>query len=209
MKVMTRSRTLVLTAALVALSMPALAQTTPRPAQTQPGATAAPAAAGITPPPGYVIGPDDVIEVIFWKDEQSSSKDVPVRPDGKVSLTLLNEMQAAGKTPEQFRLDVTKAAEKYLTDPVVSVNIKQINSRRVYITGMVAKPAAYGLGQPMTVLQLISLAGGLQEYAKSKEITIIRNGVATPFRFNYEDVRKGKNLKQNIELQPGDQVIVP
>jgi polysaccharide export outer membrane protein len=166
----------------------------------------------LTPPPGYVIGPDDIMDVIFYKDEASSSKDVPVRPDGKVSLTLLNEMDAAGKTPEEFRLEVTKAAAKYITDPVVSVNIKQINSRRAYISGQIAKSGAYPLGQPLTVSQLIAMAGGLQEYADEKKIIIVRtgkDGKPTHFRFNYKDFTKGKNLEQDIELMPGDRIIVP
>lgn len=201
---------LVFSAALLGAALPASAQATNADASAPP--PEASAVTGVAQPPGYVIGPDDVIEVIFWKDEQSSSKDVPVRPDGKVSLTLLNEMQAAGLTPEQFRQAVTKAATKYITDPVVSVNIKAINSRRVFITGMVAKPSAYALGQPTTVLQLISMAGGLQEYANKKNITIIRtgkDGETTAYRFNYEDFRKGRNLEQDILLVPGDRVIVP
>ena len=201
-----------LAAALLCITLPVAAQTPSAAPAGAADAAAITASQGVTPPAGYVIGPDDVIEVVFWKDEASSSKDVPVRPDGKVSLTLLNEMHAAGLTPEQFRLEVTKAAEKYLTDPVVSVNIKAINSRRVYISGMIAKPGAYPLGQPITVMQLISLAGGLQEYADDKKILIVRtgkDGKSTPFRFNHRDFLKGKNLDQDIELLPGDRVVVP
>jgi polysaccharide export outer membrane protein len=199
----------------ITIASPAWAQSAagPVPANTAPtAATAAATAQPLTPPAGYVIGPDDVIEVIFYKDEQSSSKDVPVRPDGKVSLTLLNEMHAAGLTPEQFRLEVTKAAAKYITDPVVSVNIKQINSRRVYISGMIAKPGAYPLGQPLTISQLIATAGGVHEYADKKKIIIVRTGAdgnPTSFRFNWDDFEKGKNLKQDIELKPGDRIVVP
>ena len=196
------------------VALPAYAQTgAPSGAPpAAPAAAAQPATSGVTPPPGYVIGPDDVLDVIFWKDEQSSSKDVPVRPDGKVSLTVLNEMHAAGLTPEQFRAEVIKEAGKYFTDPTVSVNIKAINSRRVYITGQVTKPNAYALGQPLTVSQLIAMAGGLQEYTKGKGILIVRtnaDGNTTSFKFNYDEFRRAKNLKQDIQLMPGDRIIVP
>jgi polysaccharide export outer membrane protein len=115
-------------------------------------------------------------------------------------------------TPEQFRAEVEKAALKFFPDPFVSVSVKQINSRRVYISGNVMKSAAYPLGQPVTVMQLIAMAGGLQEYAKAKEILIVRtlaDGTEKSFKFNYDEFRKGKNLKQDIQLMPGDRVIVP
>jgi polysaccharide export outer membrane protein len=222
-------RTAVTVSSILLAGLPAYAQTGARPiappaappaaspvaSPVQAPATAATpaagtsAASGVTPPPGYVIGPDDVLDVNIREDKDSSSKDVPVGPDGKVHLTLLNELQAAGLTPEQFRVEVVKAATKYFTDPTVSISVKQINSRRVYISGNIAKAGAYPLGQPITVFQLISMAGGLQEYAKGKAIIIVRDGKDTPFHFNYDEFQKGKNLKQDIQLMPGDRVIVP
>jgi polysaccharide biosynthesis/export protein len=178
------------------------------------GATSAPA--GVRPtvaaptPPDYVIGPDDVLTVVFWRDKDLTT-DATVRPDGKISLPLINEIQAAGLTPEEFRVQVAAAAAKYVADPTVSVVVKAINSRKVFITGQVSKPGQYALAGPTTVLQLIALAGGLQEFADSKNITIVRveNGRPMPYRFNYREVSNRKNLKQNIELKPGDTIVVP
>lgn len=165
---------------------------------------------GVTPPPDYVIGPDDILTIVFWRDKDMSNE-VAVRPDGKISLPLLNDVQAAGLTPEQLRLQVTAAASKLIEDPTVTVVVKTINSRKVFITGQVNKQGPYPLAGPTTVLQLISMAGGVLEYADAKNITILRNegGKQVTFKFNYKDVSKGKNLKQNIELKPGDTIIVP
>ena len=161
-------------------------------------------------PTGYVIGPDDVLDVIFWRDKDMSAEAI-VRPDGKITLPLINDVQAAGLTPEQLRDQLQQAATKYVEDPTVSVVVKTINSRKVFITGSVSKPGAYVLPPSTTVVQLIAMAGGLLEFADSKNITIIRNenGKPTAYRFNYKDVLKHKNLKQNIELKPGDTIVVP
>ena len=177
------------------------------------GAKAAPAPAlpaGMTPPPGYVIGPDDQLSVVYWR-EKDMSADVVVRPDGLISLPLLNDVQASGLTPEQLRASITKGATKFVEEPTVSVVVKAINSRRVFITGQVGKPGPYPLGAPTTVLQLITIAGGVAEYADKGKIIVLRNenGKQTTFKFNYADVTKGKNLAQNIELKPGDTVVVP
>jgi polysaccharide biosynthesis/export protein len=175
---------------------------------TPPAAAAAPA--GITPPQDYIIGADDQLTIMFWR-EKDMSAEVVVRPDGKITLPLLNEVMAAGLTPEQLRLKVTDEAKRYVEEPNATVVVRQINSRKVFITGQVGKGGPYPLGSSMTVLQLISMAGGLNEYAKSSKISIMRteNGKQVRFPFNYKDVIEGKNLKQNIELKPGDTVIVP
>jgi polysaccharide export outer membrane protein len=156
----------------------------------------------------YVIGPADVLSVIFWRDEQLSGQ-VLVRPDGKISIPLLDDVQAAGFTPEQLRDHLTVEAQRFVTDPKVTVVVEQINSRRVYITGLVANPGMYPLTQSMTVLQLIATAGGLQDFAKSQEIRVLRveQGGKASLRFNYDNASKGEDL--DIELQPGDTVIVP
>jgi len=168
------------------------------------------APAGIVPPADYVIGPDDVLTVVFWREKEMSGE-VAVRPDGKISLPLLNDVHAAGLTPEQLRLALTEAAGKLVEEPTVSVVVKTINSRKVFVTGQVNKPGPYPLSGPTTVLQQIATAGGLLEYAKSSKILIMRteNGPPVSFKFNYKDVSQGKNLKQNIELKPGDTIIVP
>lgn len=177
-----------------------------------PSSASAPATApaGATLPPGYVIGPDDVLTVVFWR-EKDMSAEVTVRPDGKISLPLLNDIDAAGITPEQLRLNLEKAAGKLMSEPNASVSVKTINSRKVYITGNVMKPGTFPLTGEMTVLQVIALAGGLQEYADSKNIVILRkvDGREQSFKFNYKDVTKQKHPEQNIALKPGDTVIVP
>jgi polysaccharide export outer membrane protein len=164
----------------------------------------------VTPPPGYLIGTDDVLSIVFWKDKDMTT-DVSVRPDGKIALSLINEVTAAGLTPDQLRERLTEESKKYMEDANISVVVKQINSRKVYITGQVAKQGPYPLSAPTTVVQLISLAGGLAEFADSKNIVVIRteNGRQVAHKVNYKDVIAGKKLTQNIELKPGDTVLVP
>jgi polysaccharide export outer membrane protein len=173
----------------------------------------APAPPAVVPPPGYVIGPDDVLTISLWKDTTVNG-DVVVRPDGKISFAFLNEIQAAGLTPEQLRAVLTTAFSTYQQDPTVTLVVKQINSRKVYITGEVGRAGTYPLTEHMTVLNLISVAGGLSPYAHKDNISVLRvvNGVTVRIaKVNYEDITDGKTtaLRQNIELQPGDQVIVP
>jgi len=187
-------------------AVPATGKTvvTPAPAQAQ-----APAP-GVQPPPDYVIGPDDVLDIVFWREKDMSSQ-VSVRPDGKISLPLLNDIQAAGLTPPQLRDRLTEAAKQYVEDPSVTVVVRQINSRRVFITGQVQKPGTYALTAPITVLQLIAMSGGVAEYADTKKIVVMRTegGKQVSYPFNYKDVIARKNLRQNIDLKPGDTVIVP
>jgi polysaccharide export outer membrane protein len=161
-------------------------------------------------PVGYVIGPADVLSIVFWKDKELSA-DVTVRPDGKISLPLLNEVDAAGATPEQLRAKLIELADKFLEEPNATVVVKEIHSRSVFITGNVAKPATYPLNNEMTVLQLIAVAGGILEYADAKHIVVIRteNGRQQYHKFNYKDVVSQKYTVQNISLQPGDTVVVP
>jgi polysaccharide export outer membrane protein len=137
--------------------------------------------------------------------------DVVVRPDGMVTLPLVSDVRAVGLTPEQLRDQITTAVAKYVAEPSVTVVVKQINSRKVFITGQIAKPGQYALISPTTVLQLIATAGGVAEYADVKNIRILRteNGRQMSIRFNYEDVTKGNSLTQNIELKPGDVITVP
>jgi polysaccharide biosynthesis/export protein len=173
-------------------------------------ASAGAASSNATLPADYVIGPDDVLSIVYWRDKDMTG-DVAVRPDGNISLPLLNDVHAAGLTPTQLRDRLVEASKKYIEDPSVTVVVKQMNSRKVFITGEVAKPGPYPLTGPTTVLQLISIAGGLRDYAESKKIIVVRNenGKQTTLPFNYKDVVSRKNLKQNIELKPGDTVIVP
>jgi polysaccharide export outer membrane protein len=174
------------------------------------GAAANDSAASVALPPGYVIGTDDVLSILFWNEKEMSAE-VTVRPDGKVSLPLLNDVHAAGLTPANLREVILDAARKYVADPNPTVIVKTINSRKVFITGQVEKPGPYPLNSSTTVLQLLAMAGGVKEFARSKNITVLRTEGSQQlvFRFNYQDVQFGKNLQQNIELRPGDTVVVP
>ena len=165
---------------------------------------------GIAPPGDYVVGPDDVLGVLFWRDP-SLSGDVVVRPDGKITLPLLNEVDAAGLSTEALRKRLTETAGRFLDNPNITVVVRQINSRKVFITGEIAGPGTYPLSSSMTVMQLIATAGGLREYAKKDKIVIMRfeNGEDTLYRFNYKHIIEGKDVLQNIRLKPGDTVIVP
>ncbi len=199
-------------AATLVVPVVAAAQT-PSGQAARPAGQAAAATApdqGVTPPADYVIGPDDVLAVLFWR-EKDLSAEVVVRPDGMITLPLVNDVQAAGLTPDQLRDRVQEAASKFVEDPNATVVVKQINSRRFFVTGMVNKPGPYPLTGPTTALQAIATAGGLLEFAKQDRIVIMRNegGKTTTFKFNYKDIARGRNLQQNIELKPGDTIIVP
>jgi polysaccharide export outer membrane protein len=166
--------------------------------------------AGIVPSPDYVIGPEDVLSVVFWRDKDMSLE-VAVRPDGKITLPLLNDIQAAGLTPAQLSDRLVDGAKQFIEDPNVTVIVRQINSRRVFVTGEVNKPGPYPLMGPTTVLQILATAGGVREYADSKHIVVLRNdsGRTTMFRFNYNNAAKPQGVKENIELKPGDTIVVP
>ena len=166
--------------------------------------------AGVALPAGYVIGAEDVLSIVFWRDKDMSA-DVVVRPDGRISLPLINDVQAAGHTPDSLRAVLIKVAAKFVQEPNATVVVKEIHSRKIYVTGMVLKGGTFPLVGDMTVMQAIALAGGLQEYADAKNIVIIRKegGNERYFKFNYKDVVKQKNVGQNIPLKPGDTVVVP
>jgi polysaccharide biosynthesis/export protein len=185
--------------------------TAAQPASAQPTAVpTAPVTPAIKPPADYVIGVDDALEIGYWQDKEMSAA-VTVRPDGYISLPLLNDVKAAGLTPEELRVAVAKAATSFVEDPTVSIVVKAINSRKVFITGQVAKPGPYLLTDTTSVLQMIATAGGVAEYAKKDKITIVRreNGKEVVHKFNYKDVSKGKAMAQNITLKPGDTIVVP
>lgn len=160
--------------------------------------------------PDYKIGPQDMVRVDVWK-EPDISRTVPVRPDGKISLPLLNDVQAAGLTSVQLAGVIRDGLTKYITSPQVTVTIMEINSRRVYCTGEVMKPGAMPLLPNMTALQAISSCGGFTQFARIKNIYILRveDGKQVQHPFNYRDVVKGKKPEDNIVLQPGDVIVVP
>jgi polysaccharide export outer membrane protein len=159
----------------------------------------------------YKIGPQDVLRVDVWKEPDISRTTIPVRPDGKISLPLLNDVQAAGLTTMQLAGVIREGLTKYITSPQVTVTVTEINSRRVYCNGEVLKPGALLLLPNMTALQAISSCGGFTQFAKLKGIYILRNenGKQKQYPFNYKDVIKGKKPEDNILLQPGDVIVVP
>jgi len=189
--------------ALGAAVTPALAQTPAnRPASEN-------SVAAVAVSPDYVIGPEDQLSIVFFQNHDMSA-DVVVRPDGKISLPLINEITASGLTPEQLREQIRTGAKRFIQEPNPTVVVKQINSRKVFITGSVEKPGTYPLNGPTTIIQLIAAAGGLKEYADSKNIAIVRSDSGRPasLTFNYQEFLAHKNLEQNVRLQPGDTVIV-
>ena len=158
----------------------------------------------------YVIGPADVLDVMVWK-EPDISRSIPVRPDGKISLPLLNDVQAAGLEPMQLQAVITEGLRKFISGPQVTVVVMQINSRRVYVVGEVARPGAFPMLPNMTVLQALSTAGGFSQFAKLSAIYVLRteNGRQVTLPFNYKEVVRGGRPEQNITLKPGDTVVVP
>ena len=163
-----------------------------------------------TQDPNYVIGSQDMLDISVWR-EPDFSRTVPVRPDGKISLPLLNDMQAAGLTPSQLAAELTTSLNKFVTNPQVTIMVTQINSQRFYVLGEAARPGAYTLIPDMTILQALSNAGGFTTYANSKKIYLLRqeNGKQQKLLFNYKDVIAGKRSEQNIALKNGDTIVVP
>ncbi|MCI0353863.1 MAG: polysaccharide biosynthesis/export family protein [Acidobacteria bacterium] len=160
--------------------------------------------------PDYLIGAQDVINVNVWKEPELSML-VPVRPDGNISLPLIHDVRAQGQTPMQLAAHITARLKQYLAEPRVTVIVSQINSRRFYVLGEVARPGAFPLLPNMTVLQALSTAGGIRDFANPSKIYVLRtdNGAARKFPFNYKDVISGKRVEQDIELKPSDTVVVP
>jgi len=156
----------------------------------------------------YKIGPQDVLRVDVWK-ETDISRAVPVRPDGKISLPLLNDVQAAGLTAMELANNITEGLKKFINNPQVTVTVTEINSRRVYVTGEVTKPGAYSLLPNMTALQALTSASGFTQFANPKKIYVLRNenGKQVKHPFNYKAVLDGK--QDDIPLQPGDTIVVP
>lgn len=163
-----------------------------------------------TQDPNYIIGPDDEVNVSVWH-EADISRSVPVRPDGKISLPLVNDVQAAGLTPMQLGAEITERLKKFIADPQVTIIITRVNSQRIFLLGEVSRAGAYPLLPNMTVLAALSSAGGLTPFAKQSKIHILRieNGKQTTIPFNYKQVISGQHPEQNIELKAGDTIVVP
>jgi polysaccharide biosynthesis/export protein len=159
----------------------------------------------------YLIGSSDVLAITVWK-EPEISRVIPVRPDGRISLPLAGEIQAAGRTPLQLEQDIAAKLKNYITNPDVSVMVQQINSEKFNVLGRVAKSGSFPLASDTTVLDAIATAGGFQDFAKQTGIYVLRStpgGGQKRLAFNYKEVIKGKHPEQNIKLEPGDTVVVP
>ena len=192
------------------------------PRATEPGGqTPAPAAmaslaqpANVSAKPhddSFVIGNDDLLAINVWK-EPDLSRSIPVRSDGRISLPLVGEVQAAGQTPLKLEQEISSKLQPYLEEPEVTVIVQQINSQKFNILGQVAKPGSYPLTNSATVLDAIAVAGGCRDFAKRGSIYILRqspDGGESRIPFNYKEVIKGKNMAQNIKLQPHDTIVVP
>lgn len=159
----------------------------------------------------YVIGADDVLAIDVWK-EPELTRPVQVRPDGKISLPLVGEIQAAGLHPVDLQKQIADKLQAYISNPAVSVIVQEVRSKRINVIGQVQRPGEYNLSSPMTVLDALSLAGGFRDFAKETKIYVLRvqpDGSHARLPFNYKRVVKGKHLEQNVQLQSGDTVVVP
>jgi polysaccharide biosynthesis/export protein len=159
----------------------------------------------------FVIGNDDVLAINVWK-EPDISRSIPVRSDGKISLPLAGEVQAAGRTPLKLEQDIAARLKNYIAEPEVTVIVQQINSQKFNILGFVNRPGSYVINNSATVLDAIAIAGGFRDFAKQKSIYILRqnaDGSQIRLPFNYKEVVKGQNPAQNIKLQPRDTIVVP
>jgi polysaccharide export outer membrane protein len=179
------------------------------PKEKKPAPAASQAPAAILDAKTFVIGAEDVLAIRVWRDTEVSST-VTVRPDGRITLQLLGEIQAAGLTPEALTQVVYDgmAKLKQLDKSEVTVTVLQVNSRKYFVQGEVSKAGAFPLLVPTRALEAISHAGGFREFANEKKIVIIHSD-GTRSKFNYKEVIHGKKLEQNILLLPGDQIIVP
>jgi polysaccharide export outer membrane protein len=198
-------------AALILIGSLALAQDAPAPPAADKTAADKATPAPPTSPAGptYVIGPEDVLHIAVWKEADLTAT-LPVRPDGKISLPLLDDVQAAGLTPKQLAESVTEKLKKYIADPHVTVVVTSINSKRIFMVGEVMHPGATSMLPNMTVLQALSSAG-LSQFANTKRIYVLRteNGKQRKLPVNYRQLVKGAQIEQNYLLQPGDTIVVP
>ncbi len=193
---------------VLAISQPGHAQSAPSGAAAlQPDA----ASSNKAHDDSFVIGNDDVLAISVWK-EAELTKSVPVRSDGKISLPLVGEIQASGRTPAQLEKEITEKLKNFITTPEVTVVVEKVNSRKYNVLGEVTKPGSYLLTTETTVMDAIAAAGGFRDFAKKSGVYVLRkssDGQESHLKFNYKDFVKGKNTAQNIKLEPNDTIIVP
>jgi polysaccharide biosynthesis/export protein len=198
----------VVSTVIAALALVALGGCTTPSIQLTPAQAAAARAAA--PAPEYLLGPEDALEVSVWK-EPDLTKQLVVRPDGKITYPLIGEVQASGKTVEQLQAEISKRLAKYVTDAHVTVILLKAQNYKVYVTGKVNKPGEFVVGNPVDVIQAIAMAGGLTTFASPNSITVIRKvgHKEEVFPFSYNDVSRGLMPQENRTLKPGDVVVVP
>jgi len=202
------ARRWIITAAVVLLSSGLWSQTAPVDANASAGQAMSVSKAHDD---SFVIGNDDVLAINVWK-EPDLSRSIPVRSDGRISLPLVGEVQAAGQTPLKLEADIASRLKSYISEPEVTVMVQQINSQKFNILGQIAKPGSYVISNSPTVLDAIALAGGFRDFAKKKSIYVLRqtaDGTEARLAFNYKEVIKGVNPAQNVKLQARDTIVVP
>ena len=187
-------------------SSPATVNTPGTPGENKSAETTGPIAAAPVDANSYKVGPADVLNVRVWNQPQFSGP-VSVQQDGKITLPLVGDLAAGGLTPVEIEQTIAKSLTKYILKPLVTVTVQEVGSKRYYMDGEVNHPGEFALVVPTTILEAISKAGGLQEFANGKKIYVLRGDKRIPF--NYKDVLRGKHMDQNIALQPGDHVVVP
>lgn len=175
-------------------------------AEEKPPEVTATSAGASVDPRSYKIGPEDILLLRVWREPDLSGL-ISVRPDGKVNLLLVGELDAMDVTPVELEARITKAYEKVLKNPIVTLQVQKVESKRYLISGEVNKAGAFPLVRPTTVLEALTIAGGIREFGNSKKIVVMRG--SERLKFNYNEVIKGKKLEQNITLQPGDHIVVP
>lgn len=177
----------------------------------QPGRTAAVRGGVVAPNEEFIIGTGDILAINVWR-EAEISRVVPVRSDGRISIPLIGELQASGRTPRQVESEISTKLKDYISEPEVTVIVQEIRSQKFNVLGMVTRPGSYVLTKPVTVLDAVAIAGGFRDFAKQKDMYVLRrnpDGTQTRFSFNYKDVVKGRNPGQNLELEPNDTVVIP
>jgi len=158
----------------------------------------------------FYLGPEDLLEILVWNDE-SLSKQVVVRPDGKISFPLIGDILVQGRTVEEVRKEIESKIRVYVPDAPLAIMVIRVSSPKVYVVGKVAKPGVYIMGEPVRIIQALAIAGGITTFSDSDDILVIRNenGKQKIMEFDYSEVSNGKKLGQNIYLKPGDTVVVP
>ena len=166
---------------------------------------------GVPVSPDYIIGLDDILVINVWR-EPEVSRQVAVRPDGKISLPLIGEVQASGETPSSLQVKLTKMLESVIKNPEVTVIVQDIRSQKFNVLGEVNRPGSYPLNKPMTVLDAIALAGGFRDFARPKKMYVLRrgkDGTTSKLAVNYANLLKGTSAEQNFELESRDTIVVP